>query len=154
MKKASEKISHSMAVAPELVWEIIGSVGGVDKWFGSMIKTCHVDGDKRFCETTNGVQLEEHILEVNHDTRTFRFGIPHQELLPVENIVETMQVKPGDNGNALVEWSASFEGSDQSIALARKAFRQLWHQGLSEMEAYIGTSIIENQKTNRQHSAL
>lgn len=126
-----------MNVSPELAWNVIGAVGGVDKWFGSMIKSCRVEGDKRFCETADEIKLEEHILEINQETKTFRFGIPQQELLPVENIIETMQVKEDANGKALVEWSASFDASADNAALASEAFRNLWKAALMEMEAYI-----------------
>lgn len=137
MKRTEEKISHPLNVSPEQVWKVIGSVGGVDKWFGSMIKSCRVEGDKRFCETADGIKLEEHILEVNHETKTFRFGIPKQDLLPVENIVETMQVKENGGGKAIVEWSATFNATEENAAVAGEAFRNLWKVGLTEMEAYI-----------------
>ena len=137
MKTVEEKITHSLNVSPEQAWKVIGSVGGVDQWFGSMIKSCQVDGDKRYCETTNGDQLEENILEVNHETRTFRFGIPKQDMLPVEDIKETMQVRDGENGKTVVEWSASFLTTDENAPIAKEAFRNLWKMGLNEMESYI-----------------
>ena len=126
-----------MNVTPEQAWEVIGSVGGVDKWFGSMITSCKIEGKKRICETTDGMMLKEDILEVDHAQKTFRFAIPEQDMLPVTNIVETMQVKSGENGKALVEWSATFEATEENGAVAKEAFQNLWTMGLNEMEAYI-----------------
>lgn len=137
MKTAQEKISLALKVSPEQAWQVIGAVGGVDQWFASMIKTCKVENGRRFCETTDGQQLTEEILEVDHASRTFRFAIPQQELLPVENIVETMTVKAGDNGQAVVEWSATFDTTDENEATAKEMFRNLWTMGLQEMEAFI-----------------
>lgn len=137
MKRTEEKINHLINVSPEHAWNVIGSVGGVDKWFNSMIKSCRVEGDKRFCETADGIKLEEQILEVNHETKTFRFGIPQQDLLPVENIIETMQVKENGQGKTLVEWSATFDATEENALIAGEAFRNLWKAGLTEMEAYI-----------------
>lgn len=126
-----------MNVTPEQAWEVIGSVGGVDKWFGSMITSCKIEGKKRICETTDGMMLNEDILEVNHTDKIFCFAIPEQGILPVTNIVETMQVRTGDNGKALVEWSATFDATKENGAMAKEAFQNLWTMGLNEMEAYI-----------------
>ncbi len=137
MEIIKEKISRQLAVSPDQAWEIIGAVGGVDKWFSSMIKTCKVENNKRFCQTAEGVDLIEDILEVNHETRTFRFAIPHQTMLPVQDIVETMTVQDDGTGKAIVEWSASFKATPENGVVAKEAFRNLWGMGLQEMEAYI-----------------
>jgi len=136
MKQAEEKITHLLNVTPDQAWEVISAVSGVDKWFGSMIKSCRVENDKRFCVTADGKPLNEQILEINHETKTFRFAIPTQELLPVENIIETMKVKD-ENGKALVEWSGTFDATDENAPIAQEAFRNLWKMGLQEMETFI-----------------
>lgn len=143
--KRTVEISHQINVTPEQAWKIIGAVGGVDKWFNSMIKSCRIEDGKRFCETADGIKLEEHILEVNHETRTFRFGIPKQDLLPVENIVEVMQVKEGEAGKTRVNWSATFEATEDNARVASDAFKNLWIAGLNEMEAYILAQPAEHE---------
>lgn len=137
MKSNQEKISKELNVTPDKAWEVIGAISGVDKWFGSLIKTCSVVDGKRFCETNDGISFEEHILEVDHDTRTFRFGIPKQEMLPVENIVETMMVRDNGTGKSIIDWSASFDATDENAVVAKEAFRNLWNMGLEEMEQFI-----------------
>lgn len=137
MKQYEEKIQLEIKVDPALAWKTIGSVGGVDKWFSSVVKTCQVDGDKRFCEMVNGTKLEEQLLEINHEDRVFRFGIPTQDILPVENLVEMMQVSAVQNGNSLVEWSAKFDSTPENAAIARESLRHLWTSGLKEMENYL-----------------
>ena len=137
MIQQEQKISHQMDVTPEQAWEVIGSVGGVDKWFGSMIKSCKIEGKKRICVTADGTLLNEDILEVDHKQKRFRFAIPEQSMLPVQNIVETMQVTAGENGKAVVEWAATFEGTEADGTIAKEAFQNLWTMGLNEMEAYI-----------------
>ncbi len=132
------KITHSIKVSPEQAWEVIGSVGGVDKWFGSMIKSCRIEGKKRICETADGMILNEDILEVDQENRLFRFAIPSQEMLPVGNIVESMKVDKNEEGHALITWSATFEAATtENAEMADSAFRNLWVMGLNEMETYI-----------------
>lgn len=137
MKQVKEKISQQIDATPEQAWEIIGSVDGVDKWFASLIKTCTYEDGKRSCETVDGLQLEEQVLEINHETKTFRFAIPQQEILPVENIIETMIVSEGTDGKAMIEWSATFEATEENAVIGQEAFRNLWTMGLNEMEAFI-----------------
>lgn len=136
MKTYQEKISKELNVTPEEAWEVIGAVSGVDKWFGSLIKTCNVVDDKRFIKTNDGMTFEEHILEVNNDTRTLRYGI-QQEMLPIENIKETMTVKDNGTGKSVIDWSASFDATDKNAVIAKEALRNMWNMGLEEMEQYI-----------------
>lgn len=137
MKTIEEKISKQLAVTPDKAWEVIGAVGGVDKWFGSLIKTCRVENGKRFCQTADGIDLVEDILEINHETKTFRFAIPRQTMLPVEDIVETMNVRNDGNGKTIIDWYASFKATPENGEIAKEAFRNLWNMGLQEMETYI-----------------
>lgn len=140
MKNFSEKIVLDMDVTPEQVWEVIGKVGGVNQWFSSLIKTCKVENGKRFCETHDGSKLNEDIIKVDGDTRTFVYGIPSQEMLPVENIVGTMQVNEGAKNKASVEWSATFDSTEENAPIAQEAFRNLWTMGLKDMETFITNS--------------
>lgn len=137
MKTKEEKISKDLNVTAEQAWEVISAVSGVDKWFGSLIKTCQVIDGKRYCETRDGAALEENILEVNDETRTFRFGIPKQDMLPVKNIIETMSVKENGSDKSTIEWSATFEAMDEHVDMAKEAFRNLWNMGLEELEQFI-----------------
>lgn len=126
-----------MKVNPLQAWEVIAAVGGVDKWFGSMIKSCRIEGQKRICETADGMLLKEDILEIDHENKVFRFAIPSQEMLPVENIVESMQVSKNSQGYTAITWSASFDATEANAGIAKEAFQNLWIMGLNEMEAYI-----------------
>ncbi len=137
MKTIEEKITQTLNASPDEVWQVIGAVDGVDKWFASLIKTCVLKDGKRFCETNEGVHFEEEILELNHETRTFRFAIPQQDMLPVTNIVETMKVLEGEQGTTIVEWSASFEATAENAEPGKESFRNLWRMGLKEMEQFI-----------------
>lgn len=137
MQTFKEQISKELNVSPEKAWKVIGAVEGVDKWFSSMITSCQVENGKRFCMTAQGIPLEEEILEVNHETRTFKFGIPTQGMLPASNIIETMTVRDNGNGKALVDWSAEFQATSENAPTVQEAFRGLWDAGLEEMEKFI-----------------
>ncbi|WP_430966684.1 SRPBCC family protein [Spongiimicrobium sp. 2-473A-2-J] len=141
MKTIEEKISKNLDVTPDKAWEVIGAIGGVDRWFSSLIKTCSVANGKRFCQTIDGTDLVEDILEVNHETKTFRFAIPQQTMLPVEDIVETMTVRNDGNGKSIVDWSASFKATPENGEIAKEAFKNLWNTGLQEMETYINQNL-------------
>ena len=137
MQTVSEKVSLEINVTPAQAWGVIGAVDGVDKWFPSMIDSCRIEDGYRFCETKDGQKLEEEILEVNNETKTFRFAISKQDMLPVDNIEETVIVKDSKAGKALVEWSASFDATPDNATIAQEAFQNLWKMALTELENYI-----------------
>ncbi|WP_160114119.1 MULTISPECIES: SRPBCC family protein [Aquimarina] len=139
MEKFSQKITHAMNVTPQQAWEVISKVEGVDQWFASLIKTCRIADGKRFCETHDGSKLDEDIIEVNAETKTFVYGIPSQEMLPVENIVGTMKVKSISDQKTEVEWSATFDADKENAPVAQEAFRNLWTMGLKDMETFINS---------------
>lgn len=139
MRQFKERISHQIDATPTQAWELIGAVEGVEQWFASLIKTCTFDNGKRYCETVDGVQFEEHVLVLDHDTKTFQFSIPEQELLPVANIIETMIVSNGTSGKAVIEWSATFDATEENGPIGQEAFRNLWTMGLNEMENFINS---------------
>ena len=137
MKTQEEKITQNIKVSADEVWKLVAQVGGVDQWFPSLISSCTVEGDNRYCETVDGIRLEEKILDIDHDSRTFRYSIPKQDMLPVENIVGTIRVLVDGDHATEVEWSATFEATEENAAVARQAFKQLWAMGLQSMESYI-----------------
>lgn len=140
MKKSNEKVTVEVNAPAERVWKIIGAVGGVDKWFAPVIKTCRVDGDKRYC-TTDAGPLNEDILEVNHQSKIFRYGIPEQNMIPVKNILGTMKVNDLGNGKSSVEWSATFDVEEDKEAQAKEMFRGAWTMGINGIE-----KLINNEK--------
>ena len=138
MKKSNEKVTVEVNASAEKVWKIIGAVGGVDKWFAPVIKTCRVDGDKRYC-TTDAGPLNEDILEVNHQSKIFRYGIPEQNMIPVKNILGTMKVNDLGNGKSSVEWSATFDVEEDKEMQAKEMFRGAWTMGINGIERLINS---------------
>ena len=141
MKIAEENLIQKLNVPANQVWKLVSQVGGVDQWFGSLITSCKVDGDNRYCETVDGVKLEEKILLINHEERIFKYAIPEQAMLPVENIVGTIKVSADTDDSSEVEWSATFEATEENALIAKEAFKGLWAMGLKEMEGYIKNSM-------------
>ena len=136
MKKSKKTVSKTISVSPEAAWQVIGAVSGVDKWFAPLIQTCKVEGDKRYC-TTEGGLLEEDVLEVNHEDRIFRYGIPEQPIMPVENIFGTMKVLEAGNNQATIEWTAEFEVQPEKEAEAKQMFEEAYGMGIQGIENYI-----------------
>ncbi|WNJ20343.1 SRPBCC family protein [Pontibacter sp. G13] len=137
MKQYSAEIRQTLDVSPEAAWSVIGAVGGVDKWFNGLIKSCRVENGQRFCETADGLPLEEDILEVNHEEKVFRYGIPTQEMLPIQNILASMKIEEGAAGKSDITWSGTFDAEPADAEQAKEAIQGLWVMGLNSLEAYI-----------------
>ena len=135
MKNSQFKIEKTLNVSPASAWEIIGAVKGVDQWLAP-ITACRVEGDKRYCTTEAG-EFSEDIIKVDHDNREFHYGIPAQNLIPVQNIIGAMKVREAAEGKALVEWSWKFEVEDENEATAKEAFAMTGDMGLQGIEGLI-----------------
>ena len=139
MKRSEQKITEKINVSPEAAWEVIGAVTGVDNWLAPMINSCRVEGDKRFCGTEQG-EFEEDILLVDHENHTFKYAIPKQHLMPVENIEGTMRVIGAENNQALVEWHWTFDVLEDNEIQAKEALASIGVQGIKGIENYIMAS--------------
>ncbi len=133
MKKSNEKVVIEVNASAEKVWEIIGAVGGVDKWFAPVIQTCRVEGDKRICGTEAG-EFTENIKKVDHAHMVFEYEIPVQNMIPVEHIAGKMKVSDIGDGKSTVEWSATFNVEEDKEAQAKEMIRGAWTMGIKGIE--------------------
>ncbi|MEL6987120.1 MAG: SRPBCC family protein [Bacteroidota bacterium] len=138
MKRLSHQVELFVKANPLTLWQIIGSGKDVDKWLAP-IKSCRVEGNKRYCTMEDGT-LEEEILESNSETMTFRYLIPQQHLLPVENIEGTMQVKPVDEEHSKITWQWSFDAEVTNLEAVQTGFNHIGEMGIR------GIETLANQK--------
>ena len=133
MKKSNQKVVLSLNTSPQAAWEIIGAVSGVEQWLAPMITSCRVEGNKRYCGTEGG-EFEEDIISVDHENRTFKYGIPKQHMMPVENIFGTMKVLEGTDSQAIVEWSWAFDVAEEKEQEAKEMLAHAGQVGLKGIE--------------------
>lgn len=133
MKKMSHQVELVVNANPKAVWKIIGSGENVDKWL-PVITSCRVEGNKRYCGTAEG-SFDEDILESNNETMTFRYLIPQQHMMPVENIEGTMQVTPINNESANVRWHWKFDIDENNFEAVTAGLSQLGEMGIKGIEA-------------------
>lgn len=141
MKKSFQSISKIVKVTPAEAWEVIGAVDGVDKWFAPVITACRVEGDKRFCSTEAG-NFTEDIIEVNHEGRYLKYGIPQQPLMPVSNILGKMTVRKGAEGNAIIDWEWAFDVEENKESEAKSMLAEAGQLGISGIENFIKSGKV------------
>ncbi|MCI0694811.1 SRPBCC family protein [candidate division KSB1 bacterium] len=137
MKSASIKVSKKISAPANAVWQTISAIGGVDKWL-AMIKTCRFEGTgagaKRVCTTADGATLYERIEAVDHEKRIFQYSIAEPPM-PIKNLLGTMQVIAGDNGNeSQVDWSATFEVEEAHAAEMIAMLEGIYSEGITGLE--------------------
>lgn len=142
MKRISHKVEMAINANPKAVWKIIGSGKDVDKWL-EPITSCRVEGDKRYCGTTEG-SFAEDILESNDSTMTFRYFIPQQHMLPVENIEGKMQVNAINEERANVSWSWSFDIEESNIEAVQTGLSQIGEMGIKGIETLAQKNQLQN----------
>ena len=139
MKKSQQSVTKTISVSPDAAWKVIGGVGDVDKWLAPLIQTCRVEGNKRYL-TTEGGPLVEDILEVNHNDHVFRYGIPKQGLIPVDNILGAIKVFDAGGQQATIEWSAEFDVLPEKETQAKAVLKDLYTMGIQGIENYINAT--------------
>lgn len=130
------KTSHQLSSSVDKVWECIKDGTGVDKWL-PVITDCQLNGDgagaKRICTLEQGRMLET-ILKIDHENRIFQYAIDEQPLLPIENIIGTMQVKENGEGSVLT-WDLSFNLENANLlSTVTQAIEGLYAAGANGLE--------------------
>jgi len=130
------KTSHQINASAEIVWEHIKKGEGVDKWL-PVITACRLEGEgegaRRICNTEQGDMLET-ILKVDEELKLFKYSIDKQPLLPIENIIGTMQVLPKEEKTELL-WDLEFSLADESLfPMVKKAIEGLYTAGANGLE--------------------
>ncbi len=69
----------------------------------------------------------------------FRYGIPQQKLIPVDNILGTIRVLESTSGKSTIEWSATFDVLPEKEAEAKEMFKGAWTMGIHGLEKYINS---------------
>ncbi len=114
----------------EKVWNIIGAVGGVDKW-SPIINTCTLSssadgGLQRTCTSDNG-ELKEQILLLNHNERKLTYAITEQQFFPVDNLQTAITVS-GNQGETQILTEVTY-------TLQQSALAEQIEKGLNEVYA-------------------
>jgi len=131
-------VQQEIAGNAEAIWATISAGGNVHQWF-PVIQSCRLEGSgegaSRFCTMTDGNELKERIIEVNHAARRFRYAID-QHPLPAQDVISSIEVKDTSNGRTSITWGAEFEASEPTIPQIKEMLRQLYTQGIHSLENY------------------
>ncbi|HAS46179.1 MAG TPA: hypothetical protein DCS93_37205 [Microscillaceae bacterium] len=141
MKKSEQTVELSINATPKAAWEVIGAVTGVEKWLGAMIKGSRVEGQKRICTLDGGVEFREDILKIDHENREFKYGIPEQPMMPVDNIIGSMKVTQDANGKAVVRWHWTFDVAEENEAQAKEMLAGAGQMGIKGIEELIAAQV-------------
>jgi carbon monoxide dehydrogenase subunit G len=131
MKKTIET-SHSINAPIEKVWANISKATGVNEWL-PVITACRLDGNKRVCTTEQG-DMNETILKIDNDQKIFQYAINEQALLPIADVIGTMQVLEQDN-NTKLNWNLEFTIQDDAMyEMVKQAVEGMYAAGANGLE--------------------
>lgn len=140
MKRSEQVVELTIDASPEAAWNVIGAVTGVEKWLGAMIKDSRLEGHKHRVCTFEGGEFVEDILKIDHENMEFKYGIPQQPMMPVENIIGTMQVKQGTNKQSVIRWHWAFDvANETNEAQAKEMLAGAGNMGIKGIETLIAS---------------
>ena len=126
-------VARTIRRAPEPIWALVRSGADVHQILPAVIKTCRLEGNRRFCTTEQG-PLEETILTIDDEARLFRYRIDHQTLMPLERYEGSIHVTGTADGWCEVLWFATYELTDPSAeAAVREGLRGLFATAIDNM---------------------
>lgn len=121
--------------------EVIGSLGGLDKWF-PLVSACRLEGSgagaRRFYTLPNGAEVQERIDEVDRNQMRVRYSIT-KAALPVDGYVGTVVVKAVDDAHSEIAWHAEYSPAPEHAAELREMLRGAIAEGINGLEAYCNT---------------
>lgn len=130
----------------DAIWETISAGGNVHQWF-PVIQSCRLEGSgegaARFCVMTDGSNLEERIIEVNHAKRRFRYAVDRHPL-PASDLVASMEVRDIGNGRTSLVWEAEFDASAENVAQVREVLKVIYSQGIQSLENHHRTMPLSS----------
>lgn len=107
-------VTTSFAANPDTVWEVLGDPAALSNWHPA-IASSEVEGDGRTCVLADGAVIRERILQVDADTRTYRYAIVDSPL-PIQGYVSTFTVE-ADGAGSRVVWSSTFDAGDHAAEM-------------------------------------
>jgi carbon monoxide dehydrogenase subunit G len=124
--------SHIVNAPIEKVWANISKATGVNEWL-PVITACRLHGNKRVCSTEQG-DMNETILKIDNDQKIFQYSIDEQPLLPIADIIGTMQVLAQDN-NTKLNWNLEFTLQDETMyETVKQAVEGMYAAGANGLE--------------------
>lgn len=133
-------VRREITVESRKLWEVISGVGAVDKWFSGLIRTCRVEGKgvgaERHCTMADGTQLDERIVEIDHQRLSFTYTIEDNSALPARKIRGTMQLRPLGQARTELVWRAEYEPRDGMPGAMRRMLEEVYPMGIQSLEEY------------------
>lgn len=147
-QRADESVA--IAAAPDQVWQLLASFGGIGDWHPLVKKVSVTGGDAAGAErvlTLEKGEITEGLDEVDPAARriSYRLLKENTEAFPVSFYTATIEVKPAGSGSE-VAWDARFyradttneppEGLNDEAAIA--AMTDFIRQGLQGLKSKVG----------------
>lgn len=140
MKRVSHQVEQQVQGPAERLWQLIRTGEKVDQWLPQVIKACRVEGTKRYCSTEDAT-FEEDILLSDDEHRIFRYSIPQQPLLPVEDIIGQMEVTATGKEQSVVRWSWEFDVDPQNEEMVKDQMSMLGQMGIAGLQELAAKQI-------------
>ncbi|HJQ85463.1 MAG TPA: SRPBCC family protein [Candidatus Binatia bacterium] len=139
---AEVKVSETIAAPAEKVWALLGDFGGVQKWGGSMLQSCSVEGSGVGAVRTIGLPGNQSIRErcEAHDDagRALTYSIVGKSPIPIRDYVSTCRVVATGPDACRVDWQGRFEPDGVPEEAAGEMIRSIYTGGITAVRKLLG----------------
>lgn len=135
------KVNHESTQSSDNIWNVLKTGANVHEWL-PFIASCELvgegEGAKRLCKTDQGKDVNESILKIDHENKTFIYGIDNHTMeMPTKNIIGKMAVLEV-NGKTNSCWEIEYDltvdlDADTKLEL-EKGFKDMMLLGLQGLD--------------------
>ena len=141
-------VSSVIEASADNVWSRIRDFNGLPAWHpaiaDSTVTAGNDIGSRRTLTLKGGGEVIEELEEFDEARMLMKYRMK-SGVLPVTNYAAALQVKPGDDGKAMVEWRGGFYRGypnndpppDRNDEAAEKAITGVYQSGLANLKALV-----------------
>jgi hypothetical protein len=119
--RKSWDVTIDIARPPDAVWEVVGDLHGVPKWYPAYLSSTVEDGI-RTLQRADGITIREQLEERDDERRFYSYGVVSG--LPLAHHLASFEVMESPTGSTVV-WHTEAQHEDPEIDMeARLADRQ------------------------------
>ena len=131
-----------MAAPAAKVWEFLGDFGGVQKWGGSMLQSCKVEGEGvgaiRRIGLPGGAEIAERLEAYDAAKRSLSYSIIGKSPIPIKNYVSVCSVVETGADACRVDWSGTFEPVGVAEEQAKGMVSGIYTGGIAGVKKLLG----------------
>ena len=142
--KRTTRVDVTARADADALWAIIAEGDGHDRWMPNVVDRCVMIGEGvgalRVMEFTDGMVLEDRIIEMDHARRRYAHEILRHPFHATNGVVSAC-IEELDAARVRITWQCSFEAPEEHVAHIDRMLRTFLSATIQALCAYCGAEM-------------